>query len=260
MSERTEKAILAGGCFWGMQDLIRKRPECCPPGSATPAATCPTPPTATTARTPRRSRSPSIPSKTSYRDLLEFFFQIHDPTTLNRQGNDVGTSYRSAIFYVDDDAAPRRRGHHRRRRSVGALARQGGHRGQPGRPVLGGRARAPGLPGALSQRLHVPLPTPGMGVAPTKRRRRLMSGAKSITAADAGTISLGGDLTVHRLGFGAMRITGDGIWGEPADRDEASAVLRRAVELGVNFIDTADSYGPDVSEKLIAEALHPVPG
>jgi aryl-alcohol dehydrogenase-like predicted oxidoreductase len=75
----------------------------------------------------------------------------------------------------------------------------------------------------------------------------------------AGTIDVGGDLTVNRLGFGAMRITGDGIWGEPADRDEAKAVLRRAIELGVNFIDTADSYGPHVSEKLISETLYPYP-
>jgi pyridoxine 4-dehydrogenase len=81
----------------------------------------------------------------------------------------------------------------------------------------------------------------------------------STPAAGAGTIDVGGDLTVHRLGYGAMRITGRGIWGEPADRDEAKAVLRRAVELGVNFIDTADSYGPDVSETLIAEALSPYP-
>ncbi|MET7399599.1 aldo/keto reductase [Dactylosporangium sp. NPDC005572] len=73
------------------------------------------------------------------------------------------------------------------------------------------------------------------------------------------TIDVGGDLTVNRLGFGAMRITGDGIWGAPPSRDEAKRVLRRVVELGVNFIDTADSYGPDVSEELIAEALHPYP-
>jgi pyridoxine 4-dehydrogenase len=79
----------------------------------------------------------------------------------------------------------------------------------------------------------------------------------STTLAAAGTIDVGGDLTVHRLGYGAMRITGDGIWGEPPDRNAAQAVLRRAVELGVNFIDTADAYGPDVSETLIAEALHP---
>src|ERR1700745_1680288 len=79
------------------------------------------------------------------------------------------------------------------------------------------------------------------------------------TAAAAGKIDVGGDLHANRLGFGAMRITGPGIWGEPADRDEAKAVLRRALELGVNFIDTADSYGPDVSETLIAEALQPYP-
>jgi aryl-alcohol dehydrogenase-like predicted oxidoreductase len=78
-------------------------------------------------------------------------------------------------------------------------------------------------------------------------------------AAEAGTIDVGGDLTVNRLGFGAMRITGDGIWGEPADAGRAKNALRRAVELGVNFIDTADSYGPEVSERLIAETLHPYP-
>jgi aryl-alcohol dehydrogenase-like predicted oxidoreductase len=79
------------------------------------------------------------------------------------------------------------------------------------------------------------------------------------TAAAADTITIGGDLTVNRLGFGAMRITGRGIWGEPPDLDEAKAVLRRAVELDTNFIDTADSYGPEVSENLIAEALYPYP-
>jgi aryl-alcohol dehydrogenase-like predicted oxidoreductase len=75
----------------------------------------------------------------------------------------------------------------------------------------------------------------------------------------AGTIDVGGDVTVNRLGFGAMRITGDGSWGEPADPDQAKAVLRRAIELGVNFIDTADSYGPYVSEQLISETLYPYP-
>jgi len=77
-------------------------------------------------------------------------------------------------------------------------------------------------------------------------------------AAAAGTVTLG-DMPVHRLGFGAMRITGKGIWGEPDDRDGALAVLRRAIELDANFIDTADSYGPAISEELIAEALHPYP-
>ena len=79
------------------------------------------------------------------------------------------------------------------------------------------------------------------------------------TAEAAGKIDVGGDLTVNRLGFGAMRITGQGIWGPPPDRERAKAALRRAVELGVNFIDTADSYGPDVSEELIAETLYPYP-
>jgi aryl-alcohol dehydrogenase-like predicted oxidoreductase len=82
---------------------------------------------------------------------------------------------------------------------------------------------------------------------------------ETTTASAAGTIDLGGDLTVQRMGYGAMRITGPGIWGEPADPDTCRAVLRRAVELGVDFIDTADSYGPEVSERLIAEALHPYP-
>jgi len=86
-----------------------------------------------------------------------------------------------------------------------------------------------------------------------------MADQVSMSASAAGTIGIGGDLTVNRLGFGAMRITGRGIWGEPPDRDEAKAVLRRAVELDVNFIDTADSYGPSVSETLIAEALYPYP-
>ena len=86
-----------------------------------------------------------------------------------------------------------------------------------------------------------------------------MADQSTITAALAGTIDVGGDLPVNRFGFGAMRITGEGIWGEPADREEAKRVLRRAVELGINFIDTADSYGPEVSERLIAETLYPYP-
>ena len=88
-----------------------------------------------------------------------------------------------------------------------------------------------------------------------------MTAGNSKTVADAsGTFTLGGDLTVNRLGFGAMRLTGKGVWGEPADRGECIRVLRRAVDLGVNFIDTADSYGPYVSEELIREALHPYDG
>ncbi|MFC5441643.1 aldo/keto reductase [Rhodanobacter ginsenosidimutans] len=79
-------------------------------------------------------------------------------------------------------------------------------------------------------------------------------------AASSGTFKIGGNTAIHRLGFGAMRITGKGIWGPPADKAECLRTLRRLPELGVNFIDTADSYGPDVSEGLIREALHPYPG
>ena len=94
-----------------------------------------------------------------------------------------------------------------------------------------------------------------------KLERMVMETAmtKRISATLAGQVSLGGELTVNRLGFGAMRLTGEGIWGPPKDRNRAIAVLRRAVELDVNFIDTADSYGPNVSEELIAEALFPYP-
>src|SRR6185295_8831798 len=79
------------------------------------------------------------------------------------------------------------------------------------------------------------------------------------TAALSGTFLLGGDLPVHRLGFGAMRVTGEGVWGPPADKAEAVATLRRAIELRVTLIDTAESYGPHVSEALVAEALYPYP-
>jgi aryl-alcohol dehydrogenase-like predicted oxidoreductase len=81
----------------------------------------------------------------------------------------------------------------------------------------------------------------------------------TVNAAASGTFTIGGDLTVHRLGFGAMRLTGDGIWGEPKKPEEARRVLRRLLDLGVNFIDTADSYGPEVSERLIGEVLYPYP-
>ncbi|HYZ00187.1 MAG TPA: aldo/keto reductase [Candidatus Binatia bacterium] len=86
-----------------------------------------------------------------------------------------------------------------------------------------------------------------------------MSGANATPASAAGTISLGGELRVNRMGFGAMRLTGPGIWGPPRDEPEARRVLRRAIELGVDFIDTADSYGPEVSERLIGETLRPYP-
>lgn len=87
----------------------------------------------------------------------------------------------------------------------------------------------------------------------------MTSSSATANASAAGTVTIGGDLTVNRMGFGAMRLTGPGIWGEPEDQQESKAVLRRVIELGVDFIDTADSYGPDVSERLIAETLYPYP-
>jgi peptide-methionine (S)-S-oxide reductase len=162
MSGAVEKAILAGGCFWGMQDLIRKRPGVL---STRVGYTGGDVENATYRNHGTHAEAIEItfdPEQTSYRDLLEFFFQIHDPTTLNRQGNDVGMSYRSAIFYEDDE----------QRRVAGPLARQGGHGGRAGGAVLGGRAGASGLSGALPERLHVPLPTSGLGAAAARRRRR----------------------------------------------------------------------------------------
>src|SRR6202040_329573 len=81
----------------------------------------------------------------------------------------------------------------------------------------------------------------------------------AVPAAAGGTLTIGGDLTVRGMGVGSMQLTGKGVWGEPADHGPAIAVLQRAVELGVDFIDTADAYGPEVAERLIAEALHPYP-
>ncbi|CAM4436237.1 Putative oxidoreductase YdbC [Mycobacterium basiliense] len=96
---------------------------------------------------------------------------------------------------------------------------------------------------------------------PSRRTVEMVTAqSQKAVAAASGTFTLGGDLTINRLGFGAMRLTGHGVWGPPADRDESIRVLRRAVELGVNFIDTADSYGPYVSEEIIHQALHPYRG
>ena len=103
MSERTDKAILAGGCFWGMQDLFRRHPGVVSTRVGYSGGEVPN---ATYRNHGTHAEAIEIvfdPEQTSYRDLLEFFFQIHDPTTLNRQGNDIGTSYRSAIFYLDED-------------------------------------------------------------------------------------------------------------------------------------------------------------
>ena len=110
----------------------------------------------------------------------------------------------------------------------------------------------------LSRRRFVGL-TIGGGAAVLASGSTILRAATAATAENPSTFKIGGDLEVNRLGFGAMRITGPGIWGWPKDRDEAKKVLRRTVELGVNLIDTADAYGPETSELLIAEALYPYP-
>ena len=110
----------------------------------------------------------------------------------------------------------------------------------------------------LSRRRFVGLAVSG-GAAVLSRRLDNFASGLAASAENNSMFKIGGDLPVNRLGFGAMRITGPGIWGWPKDREEAKKVLRRAVALGVNLIDTADAYGPDTSELLIAEALHPYP-
>jgi aryl-alcohol dehydrogenase-like predicted oxidoreductase len=112
----------------------------------------------------------------------------------------------------------------------------------------------------IEQRAGVSLSTAAYAIRQFQREKEIdMNQAQTLSAAAAGTITIGGDLTVNRMGYGAMRITGPGIWGPPADKAAALATLRRAIELAVNLIDTADSYGPGVSEELIAEALYPYP-
>ena len=179
MTATTEKAILAGGCFWGMQDLIRKRPGVM---STRVGYTGGDVPNATYRNHGHHAEAIEIifdPSQLSYRNLLEFFFQIHDPTTKDRQGNDIGASYRSAIFYTSE--AQKRRPEDTIA-DVDASGRgpAGRHRGRAGRALLGGRARAPGLPGAVPQRLHLPLPAPGLEAPAPGRKSRLTTDRKAV--------------------------------------------------------------------------------
>ena len=170
MSDNAETAILAGGCFWGVEELLRRRDGVISTrvgytGGENDHPTYP--------NHPGHAEAVEIvfdPERISYRDILEFFFQIHDPTTKDRQGNDIGSSYRSEIFAASDEQRTGRRGHDRRRRRLRPVARQGRDRDQRGGPVLGGRARAPGLPPALPQRLHLPLPAAGLEAAPPRDR------------------------------------------------------------------------------------------
>ena len=176
MTKPPEIAILAGGCFWGVQDLVRKQPGVI---STRVGYTGGEVPNATYRNHGNHAEAIEItfdPEQTSFRNLLEFFFQIHDPSTMNRQGNDVGASYRSAIFYTTDEQKAVAEDTIADVDASGHLARQGGHRGHGGRPVLGGRARAPGLPREVPRRVHVPL-HPAELEAPAPRRRGDLSRA-----------------------------------------------------------------------------------
>jgi pyridoxine 4-dehydrogenase len=128
----------------------------------------------------------------------------------------------------------------------------------PGRRMASAVLLIGTLGGGGTDRIFRIAPSGKLAMTPLILEDSTMS-KKGVSALQAGTVSLGNEISVHRLGYGAMRLTGPGIWGPPKDRKAALAVLRRAVELGINFIDTADSYGPHVSEELIAEALHPYP-
>ena len=171
MSDKTERAVLAGGCFWGVQDLLRKQPGVISTRVGYSGGDVPN---ATYRNHGTHAEAIEIvfdPDRLSFRELLEFFFQIHDPTTRNRQGNDVGTSYRSAI-YTERRAEAHRAGHDRGRRGLGPVARPRRHGSRPCRPLLGGRARAPGLPRAHSQRLYVPLRPAAVAVARARQERQ----------------------------------------------------------------------------------------
>ena len=157
MTQATQKAILAGGCFWGMQDLIRKRPGVV---STRVGYTGGNTPNATYRNHGTHAEAIEItynPDQTSYRDLLEFFFQVHDPTTQESAGQRHRAQLPIGDLLRGRRAEAHRRRHHRRRRGFRPVAGQGRDRGRAGRPVLARGAGAPGLFGALPERLHLPL-------------------------------------------------------------------------------------------------------
>ena len=171
MTDNAETAILAGGCFWGVQDLLRRRDGVISTRVGYTGGQNDNP---TYGNHPGHAEAVEIvfdPERISYRDILEFFFQIHDPTTKDRQGNDIGSSYRSEIFYTSDEQRQVAEDTIADVDASGIWPGQGRDRAQRGRPLLGGRARAPGLPPALPERLHVPLPAAGLEAAAPRDRR-----------------------------------------------------------------------------------------
>ena len=189
-----QRAVLAGGCFWGMQDLIRKLPGVV---STRVGYTGGDTPNATYRNHGTHAEGIEIvfdTAETSYRRILEYFFQIHDPTTRNRQGNDIGTSYRSAIYYISDEQK-RCGGDDRRRERVGPVAGQGRHRSHACRRLLGSRAEHQDYSGSLSERLHLPLHPARVEAASQNcglraaskggNRRALIEGRRAVAGAGA---------------------------------------------------------------------------
>ena len=140
MGYNAETTILAGGCFWGVQELLRKKPGVISTRAGWSGGDIPNPTEASPGTHAEAVEIVFDPEQTSFRDILELFFQIHDPTTPNRQMDEIGTEYRSAIFYASDEQKQVARRHDRRRGRVRSVAGQGRHGGQARRAVLGGRA------------------------------------------------------------------------------------------------------------------------
>ena len=165
MSTKTERAVLAGGCFWGVQELLRTYPGVISTRTGYSGGDVAN---ATYRNHGSHAEAVEIvfdPAVISYRKILEFFFQIHDPTTLNRQGNDTGLSYRSAIFYASEDQKQTAEDTIADVEASRLWPGAGGDQDRAGRPVLGSRARTSGLSPALPQRLHLPFPSTEMGTA-----------------------------------------------------------------------------------------------
>ena len=197
-------AILAGGCFWGMQDLIRKQPGVV---STRVGYTGGQNANATYRNHPGHAEAIEIvydPAQTDYRNLLEFFFQIHDPTTKDRQGNDVGSQLPVGDLLHRRRAEARRAGHHRRRRRVGLWPGKVVTEVTPAGRLLGGRAGAPGLPGEVPQRVHLPLPAGGLEAAEARRRHRAQR--LGIASAASLTESRGRPAAHHDAAAGLRRV------------------------------------------------------
>jgi peptide-methionine (S)-S-oxide reductase len=211
MSGAADKAILAGGCFWGMQDLFRKRPGVLSTRAGYSGGDVPN---ATYRNHGTHAEAIEIvfdPEQTTYRDLLEFFFQVHDPTTLNRQGNDIGTSYRSAIFYLDDE---QRRIAEETIADVEASGRWPGKvrdRSRTDGNVPRSGVGASGLPRALSQRLYVSLRASRLGSAAANESRCRLGHAQKVTFKhDACKSDREAEVRrnrVTRIGLGTNRLT-----------------------------------------------------